>query len=218
MAIEIFHTFPTGFSWDQFLEQHEAAYPSIKTWFRDKVGPQIGSGTRWLSVACDGQDVVGLAVSKKKGENVKLCHLWVAPHLRGQCVGLQLFRSATFPAASRGCVYFTAPESVWVASQGLFLPLGFSAMGTATKQYGRKGDPELFCYALGEVLRAKDRWDCELCDHWNLTKTVAVTVTRQFMHCEVGFAPPPVRRRIACPEYRPSLPRLVARRLGQNDF
>lgn len=128
------------------LEQHEPLYPSILSWYDEKVLPMLKTGGRVAFLGYEDDRPVATAVAKVNNSRVKLCHLFTDKLRNGIGTSLmyKIFRFATQSGAKE--VYFTIPENVWEeSSKEFFTNLGFSVPQASSKNY-RLGSEELYCY------------------------------------------------------------------------
>lgn len=125
-------------------------YPDFEEWFWCKVVPGLGRGTRWLRVVERADEVVGVAVAKAEGDELKLCTVWVHPRLEGSGLGVRLIRE--------GCGWLgtdrplaTVPEELMPRFAPILDRLGFT-VDQALDGYYRAGKRE-FVFN-GVLLRA----------------------------------------------------------------
>jgi len=115
-------------------------YPGFEEWFWCKVVPGLGGGTRWLRVVERAGEVVGVAVAKAEGDELKLCMAWVHPRLEGSGLGVRLIRE--------GCAWLgtdrplaTVPEELMPRFAPVLDRLGFT-VGQVLDGHYRPGKRE----------------------------------------------------------------------------
>jgi predicted transcriptional regulator len=143
-------------SFEDLVVAHEAMYPRIGDWLKNKVVRGIASSERVAYVGFEGQRAMVSAVVKR-GDRSKFCHLHIADDFRNMHVGEVFFAMMALDVRHHADeIYFTLPESLWETRKEFFQSFGFHEASQAHDQY-RLFDTELQCSAPFEKV-----WGCVL--------------------------------------------------------
>jgi hypothetical protein len=92
----------------QRLSHLENRYPNFRSWYYNKVIPDVFEGKRFLLGCVAGDNLLGIAIAKR-GEEQKLCTLWVTPGARTTGVA-NILAQRTFEWLGTSRPLFTVPE------------------------------------------------------------------------------------------------------------
>jgi predicted transcriptional regulator len=124
--------------------RHEAMYPSISKWLKEKVLPGIENNSRiaYLGFCNDSPVVTAVA---KRGKSTKFCHLHIDKEIQDKNLGELFFALMVIDVRhiAHG-IHFTLPESLWEREQDFFRSFGFDNVQKAPTQY-RSFEEELLC-------------------------------------------------------------------------
>jgi hypothetical protein len=92
----------------QHLSHLEDRYPNFRSWYYDKVIPGAFEGKRCLLACLAGENLLGIAIAKR-GEEEKLCTLWVCQEARAVGVA-NIIAQRAFDWIGTSRPLFTVPE------------------------------------------------------------------------------------------------------------
>lgn len=126
--------------------RHEAMYPRISHWLKDKVLPGILNGTRIAYLGFYNDQPVVTAIAKK-GESTKFCHLHIDKNIQDKNLGELFFSLMVLDVRHiADGIHFTLPESLWESEKKFFNSFGFNSALKSETQY-RRSEQELSCSA-----------------------------------------------------------------------
>lgn len=138
----------------RLVEIVDDSYPGIDVWFKKKVLAGLKEKERFAYLIYHKDQPVGSAIIKK-GKETKLCSMRIAPEQQQKGIGGLLMSLIGREIRNyAGKIYFTAPESTYIAYKSFFDNWGFKCLGQAGIQY-RLFDKELFCEADAQELWGK---------------------------------------------------------------
>ncbi|MGZ3900178.1 MAG: GNAT family N-acetyltransferase, partial [Bacteroidia bacterium] len=124
--------------------KHEAMYPEISLWLKDKVLPGMVNDQRIAYLGlCNNEPAITAVV--KIGASSKICHLHIEKEFQDKNIGELFFAMMIINARhSARSIHFTLPESLWESEKQFFSSFGFKKAQKSTTQY-RKSEEELSC-------------------------------------------------------------------------
>ena len=135
----------------ELTKNHEAMYPDIERWMKEKVLPGIRSGERVAYIGLNNEKPVVSAIAKH-GAHSKFCHLHIDVGLRDLNIGNLFFAMLALDVKRFAKeVHFTLPESLWIEKESFFQSFGFQRVKKSETQY-RTFEEELKCSASFDLV------------------------------------------------------------------
>jgi GNAT superfamily N-acetyltransferase len=128
------------------IERH---YPGFRDWYFGKVVPGLRDGSRAVFAHSVGSRLAGIAIAKR-GEEQKLCTLWVHPSVRSSGVGTSLAQKA-FDWLENDKPLFTIPLDKYPEFEGLLDRWQFTEAGRVKDQYRPNSTECVFNRALSSA-------------------------------------------------------------------
>jgi predicted transcriptional regulator len=136
---------------NSLIKKHEDKYPEIKSWFDNKVLPEIKSDERALYLGLNNSVPIATAVVKR-GEDSKFCHLHIEEELRHNNLGDIFFiLMSVYIKRYAKQVHFSLPEGLWEEKRSFFNSFGFENIKRYKTQY-RNGEQEVTSVAPFDIL------------------------------------------------------------------
>lgn len=139
---------------EEYLIAFSNFYPSIQSWFKNRVVPETSSGRRIIILLLQKNNVVGIAIAKK-GKSTKLCSMHINDSLRNLGVGSYLLKNILDFAHhnnSKG-IHFTMNEEINIGLESYFLKRNFRQVGWLSNKYIRGMDEFVWNGKLNHIKR-----------------------------------------------------------------